>query len=431
MDEVHVELYNLDVLEFLRRLPDKCAAMVLTDPPYNIGKAKWDKIAGYVGWCAEWMKEAHRILKDNGVLYWWHNDMQQIAQLMERIRADGLFTYNSFCIWDKSEAYHANGHQNRVVGGKTALRSWFNRCEYFLEYFKVPDGSQRWGRSTGTERIMSDPTCWTSLRDWYDGEVRRLGLSWDDIAKAYTEATGRRPFMLRHYFRISQFELPTEKVYNAVYRDRLGFTRPWWDLRKEYDALREEYEGKRAGYESRLPVHIVDERHTNVFEVPIVQAAQKGSGHICEKPQQILRRLIRCGTHEGDLVVDPFMGGAAPASLPSQRAGRSRGTIWTRNGTGWPGSGSRRRTRSSACFERGAGQMKKKLINTIIGPDGKVFFECDRKACENCLEECRWTSKREHAVGIEVDIPENVLEKLEETALIADRDEPGAGGPVA
>lgn len=302
MDEVHVELYNLDVLEFLRRLPDKCAAMVLTDPPYNIGKAKWDRIAGYVGWCAEWMKGAHRILKDNGVFYWWHNDMQQIAQLMERIRADGLFTYNSFCIWDKSEAYHANGHQNRVVGGKTALRSWFNRCEYFLEYFKVPDGSQRWGRSTGTERIMSDPTCWTSLRDWYDGEVRRLGLCQDDIVKAYTEATGRRPFMLRHYFRISQFELPTEKVYNAVYRDRLGFTRPWWDLRKEYEELRQEYEGLRH-------IHIVDDMHTNVFNVPVVQAAQKGSGHICEKPQQILRRLIRCGTHEGDLVVDPFMGG--------------------------------------------------------------------------------------------------------------------------
>lgn len=75
--------------------------------------------------------------------------------------------------------------------------------------------------------------------------------------------------------------------------------------------------------------------------------------------------------------------------------------------------------------------MKKKLINTIIGPDGKVFFECDRKACKNCHEECRWTSKREHAVGIEVEIPENVLEKLEETVLVVDRDEPGAGGPVA
>ena len=62
--------------------------------------------------------------------------------------------------------------------------------------------------------------------------------------------------------------------------------------------------------------------------------------------------------------------------------------------------------------------MKKKLINTVIGPDGKVFFECDRKACENCHEECRWTSKREHAVGIEVEIPEGAL------------DIPGAGGPV-
>lgn len=50
--------------------------------------------------------------------------------------------------------------------------------------------------------------------------------------------------------------------------------------------------------------------------------------------------------------------------------------------------------------------MKKKLINTVVGPDGRIFFECDRKACENCQPECRYTSKREHAAGIEVEIPE-------------------------
>lgn len=313
MDEVHVELYNLDALEFLRRLPDKCAAMVLTDPPYNIGKATWDRIDGYVDWCAEWMKEVHRILKDNGVFYWWHNDMPQIAQLMERIRAEGLFTFNSFCIWDKGEAFRAQAHQHRVVGGKTALRSWFNRCEYFLEYFNILDTSKAGARSSGTERIMSDPTCWVPLREWYESELRRLGITEQDVRAAYTEVTGKKPFMCRHYFKQSQFEIPTEKIYNSVFRDRLGFR-----FRQEYEGLRQEYERLRH-------IHIVDERHTNVFDVPVVQAAQKGSGHICEKPQQILRRLIRCGTHEGDLVVDPFMGGGQRRRRCRRRGSSVRG----------------------------------------------------------------------------------------------------------
>ena len=311
MDESRVELYNLDVLEFLRQLPDGCAAMVLTDPPYNIGKDKWDRIAGYVGWCSAWFREVHRILKDNGVFYFWHNDMPQIAQLMEEIRRGGLFAYNSFCIWDKSEAYHANSHANRVPGGKTAPRSWFNRCEYFLEYFKVPTGTGAWARHTGLERIMSDPTCWGSLRDWYEQECRALGVTEDDVKKAYTEETGRQPWMLRHYFKVSQFEIPTEEIYKKVYQGRLGFRRTFEDLRAEYETLRGEYEGKRAGYESKRPTHIVDEMHTNVFDVPVIQSANKGSGHVCEKPQRILRRLIRCGTHPGDIVVDPFMGGGS------------------------------------------------------------------------------------------------------------------------
>ena len=33
-----------DCLELMRTIPDKSVDLILTDPPYNIGKAKWDKI---------------------------------------------------------------------------------------------------------------------------------------------------------------------------------------------------------------------------------------------------------------------------------------------------------------------------------------------------------------------------------------------------
>ena len=51
-------------MDFLRSLPDGCASLVLTDPPYNIGKEKeWDVIANYTDWMVGWMKEAERVLK--------------------------------------------------------------------------------------------------------------------------------------------------------------------------------------------------------------------------------------------------------------------------------------------------------------------------------------------------------------------------------
>ena len=69
-------LYEGDCMDFLRSLPDGCASLVLTDPPYNIGKDKeWDVIENYTEWMTGWMKEAERVLKENGVLYFWHNDI--------------------------------------------------------------------------------------------------------------------------------------------------------------------------------------------------------------------------------------------------------------------------------------------------------------------------------------------------------------------
>ena len=37
----------------MKRIPDGSVDLV-TDPPYNIGKAKWDKIPNYIEWCGKW-----------------------------------------------------------------------------------------------------------------------------------------------------------------------------------------------------------------------------------------------------------------------------------------------------------------------------------------------------------------------------------------
>jgi len=38
------KIHNIDCLEFMKTLPDKCIDLVLTDPPYGITKAEWDKV---------------------------------------------------------------------------------------------------------------------------------------------------------------------------------------------------------------------------------------------------------------------------------------------------------------------------------------------------------------------------------------------------
>jgi len=288
-----------DALEGLRELPDGCADLVLTDPPYNVGVTTsragkkvvnaWDRIDNYTEWSLAWLKECQRVLKPNGVLYFWHNDIGQVAELLEAIKRETSLALESFCIWDKGPGYRAQTWKNRDPNGKTALRSWFNICEYCLHFFNAPKDADGAWKHTGLERINSNPACYKPIKDWYAAEKERLGLTERDIEAAYTAATGRKPYMLRHYFKDSQFEIPTQATWEAVYMP-LGFGASCEELRN---------------------THNVDAEHCNIWHVPPL--ASTGRLHTCQKPTQILERLIRVSSNEGGIVLDPFMGSGSTA----------------------------------------------------------------------------------------------------------------------
>lgn len=66
------KLFNADATEFLKSLPDESIDLVFADPPYNIKKAQWDTFSSqkeYVDWSMKWIREAHRVLKQEGSLY--------------------------------------------------------------------------------------------------------------------------------------------------------------------------------------------------------------------------------------------------------------------------------------------------------------------------------------------------------------------------
>lgn len=208
-----MELWQGDSLELMRRIPDESVDLVIADPPYNVGvqttvnrlkiKNKWDVIANYDNWMMQWIQESQRVLKPTGVLYFWHNNMPEIARLMTRIQDETELAFVSFCIWDKGDGYRAQSWHNRRPGGKSAPRSWFNICEYLLHYFK--------GGKTAT------------------------GM----------EAINR-------------------------------------------------------------PVHNVDPMHCNIWHHKPIPSNNRL--HTCQKPVDILARLIRVSSRPGAVVLDPFMG---------------------------------------------------------------------------------------------------------------------------
>ena len=63
-----------DCIVELKKIPDESTDLIVTDPPFNIGKdyGKYkDRLQkeDYIEWCKKWLLECIRVLKDGGALY--------------------------------------------------------------------------------------------------------------------------------------------------------------------------------------------------------------------------------------------------------------------------------------------------------------------------------------------------------------------------
>lgn len=79
--------YCGDCFQLLPAIESGTVDMVLIDPPYYMGKDKaWDCFEGradYMAFMGRAFIQAQRILKENGTLGFWHNDLQKITWLCD------------------------------------------------------------------------------------------------------------------------------------------------------------------------------------------------------------------------------------------------------------------------------------------------------------------------------------------------------------
>lgn len=290
------KIYNEDCLEGMRKLEENSVDLILTDPPYNIGKDSWDKWKkqeDYIEFMMEVFDECQRVLKPAGSMYWFHNDMPQIVDLMVGLR-DTDFIFRQMIVWNKRfEGSRKKGFMDGFVY-PLGLRNYQQMVEYIM-YYTFQDG-------TGLDKVKKDVENFKSLRDYFRNIQEYIGCTKKSIVEIIG---GRADHCFRHSS--SQWDLPTEDTYNDIINkfniDKYDGFREYESLREEYESLREEYESLRYTFNNQQTNHSVWNYDKD----------DGGDFHSTPKPVKLLENIINHSSNSGDVVLDCFMGSGSTA----------------------------------------------------------------------------------------------------------------------
>jgi len=277
------------------QIPDKSVNLAILDLPYNIKKASWDSIPEYMTFVGNVFAECERVLKDNGSLYWFHNDFNTIVNVYTWLRDNSGFVFRQYITWDKSAAA-TNGFAIQRLSNGT-MRNYYNGFTEYILYYTFQD-------ETGLSLIYGNDDCFLSIKRYMQQEKKKAGLKTCKQINKLLGTAHNCGGMASHYFSTmdgyKQWDFPTKDMYKKLQTTGY-FTREYEELRAEYEKLRYTFN---VGNVLALPYG-----NSNVWYFPI----DKDRDHITQKPVKLIENIIEHSTNEGDIVLDPTCGSGTTA----------------------------------------------------------------------------------------------------------------------
>jgi DNA modification methylase len=273
------KIHNINFLD--NTLPDKCANLIIADPPYFEVKGEfdfiWKSFNDYLQDVEKWAFECKRLLADNGTLFWYgHAKNIAYAQVI----FDKHFNLINNLVWDKGSFMGLEESEG--------LRSFAPCTERILMYEHNNDCKDGFEPSYIRNHFQS------YLMD----ERIKAGLTTKDINEICGYSVNTRNKIInneKNWIFITQKSY--EKLQNTGY-----FQKPYEDLRKEYEALRRQFD--------------------NVFKLQEIisysnEAIKTGAkyDHDTVKPETLTRSLILTCSRPNDFVVVPFAGSGTECAM--------------------------------------------------------------------------------------------------------------------
>ena len=289
-------VYNIDFLN--NDLPDKCANLIIADPPYYTVKGDfdfiWNSFEDYLKDVEKWAKECKRILADNGTLL-WYGDAKNIAYA--QIIFDKHFNLLNSIVWENT-----NDHKQQIRFNED-LRTFAPLTERILMY------EQR-GQKTGSEIVFEQflkPK--NPLSKYLKIEFKNAKVTNKEIAKLFPSRTGGLTGCVSNW--LNGDNVITEEQYLKIreYLDNKFLLKPYEELKAEYEELKAEYEELRRPFNNAL--HLGD-----VIRLPNYETSNYD--HDTIKPEKLTRILINTCSRKNDLVVVPFAGSGTECAMAAK-----------------------------------------------------------------------------------------------------------------
>lgn len=286
-------------------LPDKCANLIIADPPYFEVKSAfdfvWEDMKAYLQDVEKWAKECKRLLADNGTLFWYGMD-RKIAY--SQVILDQYFELIGTLVWEKPSI--ANEWDTRRTFPERGQ-------ERILMYCATAEDETGW--EIIKENIIKPIQ---PFANYFRQEFERAKVTNKEIAKLFPSRTGGLTGCVSNW--LNGDNTPTEHQYNTI-RNYLGagfleknyadLMNDYNELKKQYEALRLEYEKERRHFDNYLGL-------TDVLRF----SREHDASHPTQKPEELTRALVLTCSRPNDLVLVPFAGSGTECAMAAKEGRR-------------------------------------------------------------------------------------------------------------
>jgi adenine-specific DNA-methyltransferase len=180
-----VVLYRGEAMEFLATVPDKTVSLIVSSPPYNLGKSYEDRkgLDEYRAEQSRLIAQLHRVLRPSGSVCW------QVGNYIKRgevfpldIVFYDVFKLFGFKLRNRIVWHYRHGlHASRRLSGRYETILWFTKSDKYsfnLDRVRVPalypgkrsyKGSKK-GEPSGNPKGKNPSDVWEIVeRDWERG----------------------------------------------------------------------------------------------------------------------------------------------------------------------------------------------------------------------------------------------------------------------